>query len=204
MCVRIKNCFEPNFIRMKNLTSNLLFVLALIISQACNKSGGDQTVGGDASLPDTRPKGQASVIDDVSDKNILQVAIGSPDHTTLVAAVQAAGIEHVLVNAGPLTVFAPTNDAFSALPAGTVDDLLKPENKGKLAGILTAHAAPGSYNIDALKSAAEKGRKLYMASGDYLEIKVEGDDVFVGGARVIASIPTSNGLVNVVDKVILP
>ncbi len=81
----------------------------------------------------THPLGQAFVDDNVSDPNILQVAIGSEPHSTLVAAVQAAQIEHVLVNAGPLTVFAPTNEAFDALPEGTVENLLKPENKGDLA-----------------------------------------------------------------------
>jgi len=152
----------------------------------------------------SHPHGQASVSDDVSAKNILQVAAGSEAHTTLVAAVQAAGIEHVLVNAGPLTVFAPTNDAFAALPEGTVENLLKPENKAALASILTLHAAPGSYDLEGLQKEARKGRKLYMATGDYLEVVVDGDQVTVGGAKVIATLPTSNGIINVVDKVILP
>jgi len=149
------------------------------------------------------PLGQASVKDDVSDANILQVAISSPDHTTLVAAVQAAQIENVLVNAGPLTVFAPTNAAFAKLPEGTVEDLLKPENKAKLAGILTGHAAPGSFDAEGLKKEARKGRKIYMANGDYLTVKVEGDDIYVGGAKVIGTIQTTNGIINVVDQVIL-
>jgi len=150
------------------------------------------------------PLGQASVQDDVSAKNILQVAIGSKDHSTLVAAVQAANIEHVLVNAGPLTVFAPVNAAFDALPEGTVDNLLKAENKGKLAEILSRHAAPGSFNTKGLLKEAKKGRKIYTATGDYLEVKVEGEDIFVAGAKVLASVQTSNGIINVVDKVILP
>ena len=150
------------------------------------------------------PKGQASVQDDVSAKNILQVAAGSADHSTLVAAVQAAEIEHVLVNAGPLTVFAPVNAAFDKLPEGTVEDLLKPENKATLANILTRHAAPGSYTPEALKKEAEKGRKLYMATGDYLEVTVEGEDVLVDGKKVLGTIQTSNGIINVIDEVILP
>lgn len=152
----------------------------------------------------SHPMGQASVQDDESAKNILQVAISSEAHTTLVAGVQAAGIEHVLVNAGPLTVFAPTNDAFAALPEGVLDNLLKPENKGDLTTIITRHAAPGSYDVEALKKEASKGRKLYMATGDYLEVVVEGDVITVGGAKVIGTIQTSNGVINVVDKVILP
>jgi uncharacterized surface protein with fasciclin (FAS1) repeats len=134
----------------------------------------------------------------------LQVAIGSPDHTTLVAAVQAAQIEHILVNAGPLTVFAPNNAAFAKLPEGTVENLLKPENKAALTTIITRHAAPGSYDIEALKKEARKGRKLYMATGDYLEVTVEGEDVFVNGCKIIGTIQTSNGIINVVEQVILP
>ncbi|HHG84700.1 MAG TPA: fasciclin domain-containing protein, partial [Bacteroidetes bacterium] len=155
-------------------------------------------------LGSATPLGQASVVDDVSDPNILQVAIGSKDHSTLVAAVQAASIEHVLVNAGPLTVFSPTNAAFDALPPGTLDDLLKPENKEKLAEILTRHAAPGTYNLKQLRKEAKKGRKIYTATGDYFDVTVEGEDVFVAGAKVLGEVSAVNGYVVVVDKVILP
>ncbi len=190
---------------MKTTIYSLLVAGALLVFSACTSSE-TQEGSSDASTAtaDNTPLGQASVVDNESDPNILQVAIGSPDHTTLVAAVQAAHIEHVLVNAGPLTVFAPTNAAFDKLPAGTVETLLKPENVGDLATILTRHAAPGSYNIKALKKEARKGRKLYMATGDYFEVTVEGDDVFVNGVKVLASIQTSNGIVNVVDEVLLP
>ncbi|NOX67060.1 MAG: fasciclin domain-containing protein [Chlorobi bacterium] len=182
----------------------IFFVMILLIS-ACNSGENQESARGTSdNFEKNTPKGQASYSDDVSAKNILQVAMSSPDHTTLVAAVQAAGIEHVLVNAGPLTVFAPTNAAFDALPEGTVETLLKPENKSKLAFILTNHAAPGSFNIKALKKEARKGRKIYTAAGDYLEIVVDGDNVTVGGAKILATIQTSNGVINVVDKVILP
>lgn len=182
---------------MKTRTS-LILILTLLF-MACTSQSGNQSSG----LENTRPLGQASVVDEESDPNILQVAIGSTDHTTLVAAVQAAGIEHVLVNAGPLTVFAPVNSAFEDLPAGTVDNLLKPENKGQLAAVLTKHAAPGSFNLDGLRKEAEKGRKIYMADGSYLEVTLDGDDIYVEGAKVLASVQTSNGIINVVDKVIL-
>ncbi|MEQ8927989.1 MAG: fasciclin domain-containing protein [Fulvivirga sp.] len=152
----------------------------------------------------SHPKGQASVVDNVSDKNILQVAASSEAHTTLVAGVEAAQIEHVLVNAGPLTVFAPTNEAFDALPEGTLVNLLKPENKSQLATIITRHAAPGSYDIASLNKEASKGRKLYMATGDYLEVVVTGDKITVAGAEIMATIPASNGVIHVVNKVILP
>ncbi len=178
------------------------FILTMIILWSCSPQQ-DQSAAQNAVAEVSHPKGQASVEDEVSARNILQVAAASPDHTTLVAAVQAAQIEHVLVNAGPLTVFAPTNSAFEALPAGTVENLLKPENKGALAAILTRHAAPGSFDLEGLKKEARKGRKIYTASGEYLEVVVEGDKVTVGGALVIGTVQTSNGIIQVVDKVIL-
>ena len=189
---------------MKHLFYSILFACSLIYVGACSTGGSESTAESNEALPDNTPLGQASVVDSESAPNILQVAIGSEPHSTLVAAVQAAHIEHVLVNAGPLTVFAPTNDAFAKLPEGTVENLLLPENQGALATILTRHAAPGSYNIEALKKEARKGRKLYMATGDYLEVTVDGDDVYVHGIKVIASIQTSNGIINVIDEVILP
>jgi len=190
---------------MKAVISKILMLLLSIgFLFACNSSSKETASGEAKAVESSHPLGQASYEDDVSDKNILQVAIGSSVHSTLVVAVQAAQIEHILVNAGPLTVFAPTNEAFAALPAGTVEDLLKPENKSALATILTRHAAPGSFNLEGLKREATKGRKIYMATGDYLEVVVNGDEITVGGAKVLASIQTSNGIVNVVDKVILP
>ena len=190
---------------MKTTIYSLFVAGALLIFSACTSSK-TQEGSTDASNngAENTPLGQASVVDSESDPNILQVAIGSPDHTTLVAAVQAAHIENVLVNAGPLTVFAPTNAAFDKLPAGTVETLLKPENVGDLKKILVRHAAPGSYNIEALKKEARKGRRLYMATDDYFEVTVEGDDVYVNGVKVLASIQTSNGIVNVVDELLLP
>lgn len=179
-----------------------MILLGAILIGSCSPSPGEAAT--DSNAPSSHPLGQASVVDEDSDKNILQVAISSEAHTTLVAGVQAAQIEHVLVNAGPLTVFAPTNDAFAALPEGTLDNLLKPENKADLASILTLHAAPGSYGPEALKKEAAKGRKIYMATGDYLEVVVNGEEISVGGAKVLGSIQTSNGIINVVDKVILP
>ncbi len=188
---------------MKNFIQLMTALFIGVVMASC--AGGEaQNATQEETLANNTPLGQAGVVDDESAKNILQVAIGSADHTTLVAAVQAAQIEHVLVNAGPLTVFAPVNSAFAALPEGTVENLLKPENKAQLANILTRHAAPGSYDIEGLKGMAAKNRKLYMATGDYLEIVVDGDNVTVGGAKVLATVPTSNGIINVVDKVILP
>lgn len=145
-------------------------------------------------------QGQAFIKDDGSTPNVLQIAIGSKDHTTLVAAVQAAELENALVNAGPLMVFAPTNEAFAALPEGTLDELLKPENKDKLSLILKHHVTPGNYSVDFLK----KFKQLGQASNENASVELIDGEVYVGGARIIASIPAGNGIVHVVDKVILP
>ncbi|NNE35515.1 MAG: fasciclin domain-containing protein, partial [Rhodothermales bacterium] len=143
--------------------------------------------------------GQAGVVDPDSKQNILQIAANSPDHTTLAAAVVAAELENVLVNPGPLTVFAPTNAAFDALPAGTVETLLKPENKAKLASIVTSHAAPGTFAGDLLKD----GDSIYLATGQYVDVKVENGDTFVNGAKILGTVDASNGVVHVVDTVFL-
>lgn len=186
-------------------TIKLLFVsIALLVFSACKNETTTETgttVGSsEQSVAPTSNQGQAFIEDDESAPNVLQIAIGSPDHTTLVAAVQAAGLENSLVNAGPLMVFAPTNAAFDALPAGTVEDLLKPENKEKLASILKHHVTPGNYTKDFLK----KFKKVGQADGNDATVEVKGDDVYVGGAKIIGSVPAGNGIVHVVDKVILP
>ncbi|WP_026452405.1 fasciclin domain-containing protein [Aequorivita capsosiphonis] len=186
-------------------TIKLLFVsTALLVFSACknetNSEGSGTLIENPAKTDASAKQGQAFIEDDESKPNVLQIAIGSPDHSTLVAAVQAAGLENSLVNAGPLMVFAPTNAAFDALPAGTVEELLKPENKEKLASILKHHVTPGNYSKDFLK----KFKKVGQAGGEDATVEVKGDDVYVGGAKIIASIPAGNGIVHVVDKVILP
>jgi len=192
------------------MKKTLLFLAVVTATFGMTSCGGEQTeAAAPAAAPEAKTEvtthGQAGVKDEVSAANILNIAIGSPDHTTLVAAVQAAQIEDILVNAGPLTVFAPTNDAFGKLPAGTVEELVKPENKAKLAGILTMHAAPGTYNERQLRKEARKGRKVYMADGSYLSVVVdENDDIFVGGAKVLGYAPASNGVVVVVDSLVDP
>lgn len=176
----------------------ILFVVTALFFLACSEQETTSMQGSQAEEKDYM--GQASVADDASEKNVLQVALGSKDHSTLVAAVQAAGLEDVLVNAGPLTVFAPTNAAFDALPEGTVEDLLKPENKSKLAKLIKFHASPGNYQGNLLKD----GQRLYQASGDYVQVKIENGEVLVHGAKIIGTVEASNGVVHVVDKVLLP
>lgn len=186
---------------MKTKNAFLFAGLLLIFASCQNNAESTETATPDANTTQSDAKtGQAFVNDDVSDPNILNIAIGSPDHTTLVAAVQAAELENSLVNAGPLTVFAPTNAAFDALPAGTVETLLKPENKDQLAAILKHHVTAGSYDKEFLK----KFKKVGQADGTDALVEVKGDDVYIGGAKIIASIKATNGIVHVVDAVILP
>ena len=171
--------------------------MALLLLSGC---GGSETeaLPGD-SFTAASNRGQAYVVDEKSDANILGVALSSPDHQTLVAAVQAAELENVLVNAGPLTVFAPTDEAFAALPEGTLDELLKPENKSALARIVTSHAAPGKFTVEMLQNEAQ----LYQATGHYVDIEIRDGQTYVAGARILASVEASNGIVHVVDQVFL-
>ncbi len=152
----------------------------------------------------TENHGQSGVVDGVSDMNALQLALSDERFSTLCTAVTETHIEDVLVNAGPLTVFAPMNSGFDKLPEGTLDKLLEPEDKSELAGILKNHVAPANYPIKQLKKEAKKGRKLYMASGNYVEVTVDGDKVLVGGFPILESHKVSNGWVHVIDDVILP
>lgn len=149
-------------------------------------------------------KGQASVVDNESAANALTVAKSLPDFSTLVAAIEAAGVEDALVNTGPLTIFAPLNSAFAKLPEGTVENLVKPENKATLAFILTNHVAPANYGIKQLKKEAKKGRKLYMASGKYLLVENIDGKIFVGGTEILKTVKVSNGWIHVVDDVLVP
>lgn len=185
---------------MKTNLKFLFSALFIVLLISCkNEAKQETTKAASADTEETRT-GQAFVTDDESKPSVLHIAIGSKDHSTLVAAVQAAKLENALVNAGPLMVFAPTNDAFAALPEGTVETLLKPENIDQLAHILKHHVTPGNYSKDFLK----KFKKLGQASNLDVTVEVKGDDVFIGGAKILASVPAGNGIVHVVDKVIVP
>ena len=186
-----------------NLTISFLALLALFVV-SCNS--GEKKPAASETQSETAPseQGQSKVIDTISAANALQVAKSLDDFKTLVAAIEAAGVEDAVVNAGPLTVFAPINGAFEKLPAGTLDDLLKPENKSKLAFILTNHVAPANYPEKQLKKEAEKGRKLYMASGKYLTVEVKADGIYVGGTKILKSVKVSNGWIHVIDNVLVP
>jgi uncharacterized surface protein with fasciclin (FAS1) repeats len=149
-----------------------------------------------------------------ADKNIVENAVNSKDHTTLVAAVQAAGLVETLQSPGPFTVFAPVNDAFAALPAGTVDTLLMPENKGMLTKVLTAHVVAGKLSgadIMARAKAAPDGFfHMQTVSGDALSAQVKGRNLYLidesGKASkvTIADVNQSNGVIHVVNAVLVP
>jgi len=185
---------------IKNLF--FLFAFATIICSCKNESKEDTSkpVNTGSETEVTERKGQAFITDDESTPTVLSIAIGSKDHTTLVAAVQAAQLENVLVNAGPLMVFAPTNEAFAALPEGTVENLLKPENKDALANILKYHVTPGNYSKDFLK----KFNKLGQANNQYVKVEVVDGEPLIGGAKILGSVKAGNGIVHVIDKVLLP
>lgn len=149
---------------------------------------------------ETQNVGQEGVQDETSNPNIVQVASGSKDHTTLVAAVKAAELVTSLSNAGPFTVFAPTNAAFDKLPAGTVDDLLKPEKKADLQNILGYHTYVGTLKLEYM----QEGQEFDMVYGGKVKITKQGEKTFVNGSEIVASIETSNGIVHVIGDVLLP
>ncbi|MBK9636365.1 MAG: fasciclin domain-containing protein [Bacteroidetes bacterium] len=144
--------------------------------------------------------GQSAVKDDDSQKDIVKVASESADHTTLVAAIKAAEYVDVLSNAGPFTVFAPTNDAFNKLPEGTVETLVKPENKDKLRDILEYHVAVAVYKTDMFKD----GQIINMANLGNVKITIKNGEIFINeNAKIIGTVLSSNGIIHVVDNVLL-
>jgi uncharacterized surface protein with fasciclin (FAS1) repeats len=179
--------------RIALLSAAAFAALALTTSVTIPASAEEKTVmvGGAAMFPS---------------KNIIQNAVNSKDHTTLVAAVKAAGLVDTLEGKGPFTVFAPTNAAFGKLPAGTVDNLVKPENKATLTKILTYHVVPGKLEAADLKD----GMKLKTAEGEQLTVKKQDGKVWIVDAKggtsmvTIANVNQSNGVIHVVDTVLMP
>jgi uncharacterized surface protein with fasciclin (FAS1) repeats len=175
-----------------------LFIFSMTSWMSCQNADESRqvTANGDAAMD----AGQSAVQDDVSEKDVVKVAIASPDHTTLVKAVQAADLVNVLSNAGPFTVFAPTNAAFNQLPAGTVEGLLKPDKKNDLTDILQYHVTLSALAVSSFKD----GQSLGMVNGGTAKITVKDGKVWINDAQIVASVKASNGMVHVIDKVILP
>ena len=181
----------------------ILAVVALAFS-SCAKNETAEATTTTTETAGTEPSavgGQEAVVDNDSAPDIVKLAVGNPDLSTLVKAVQAAGLATSLSNAGPFTVFAPTNEAFAKLPAGALEDLMKPENKDKLNDILSHHTYVGVIKTEYLTD----GQNLGMVDGTPISIKmVDGKPVVNGTINILASVPAANGIVHVVDSVILP
>ncbi len=186
----------------KHITAAFLTIaLSIGFAGTAALSAGAQTdpmVGGSAMYPT---------------KNIIQNAVESKDHTTLVAAVKAAGLVDTLSGPGPFTVFAPTNEAFAKLPAGTVDTLLKPENKDTLVKVLTYHVVPGRVTAKDLKKLIKEGHgkaTVKTVQGEDLTASIEGSNIVLTDAKggkstvTIANVFQSNGIIHVVDAVLMP
>ncbi len=183
---------------MKQIFSFSFLAIMLLITSCNSQTEKTQTA---PSNENALVAGQSGVQDDESAKDVVKVAAGSKDHTTLVAAVKQAELVDVLSNAGPFTVFAPTNAAFDKLPKGTVQDLMKPENKAKLQDILQYHVYVGSLKTDMMQD----GQTFNQVNGGNITVSKKDGKVMINNtATVIASIPASNGIIHVVDGVLVP
>lgn len=177
-------------------TSSVLF-FALASCLACAPSQKSETIAVEEPVSGG---GQSTVQDDESQKNVVQVAVSSPDHKTLVAALKAAEYVDALSNTGPFTVFAPTDAAFAKLPAGTVEDLVKPENKDKLREILEYHVYVGVIRENMIRN----GMSLNQVNGSNVKLGKDGTKLMVNEANVVGVVPTTNGIIYVIDQVLLP
>ncbi len=184
-----------SYTRLSGSVAATIMALALAAGAA---SAGNPMVGGAAMYPS---------------RNIVENAVNSADHTTLVAAVKAAGLVGTLEGAGPFTVFAPNNAAFAALPSGTVETLLEPQNKAKLTSVLTYHVVPGVLTAEAIKAKVAEMGGSYMVKtveGEDLTFKVDRATVFVADARgdvarvTIPDVMQSNGVIHGIDTVLMP
>lgn len=184
---------------MKNIYVLIATAALIGVISAC--TGSTESTNGTKEVV-ANSGGQEAVQDDVSQKDVVKVAIGSKDHTTLVAALKQADLVTALANAGPFTVFAPTNDAFSKLPAGTVDGLMKDEKKADLQNVLEYHVTTSALSTDMLQNVETLG----MVNGGTVTISIKDGKVSLNGgvANIIASVRASNGWVHVIDAVMVP
>jgi uncharacterized surface protein with fasciclin (FAS1) repeats len=189
--------------RIAFLTAAAFGALALTAAVVAPVSAQDKMTKSEMSGEKTVMVGGAAMF---PSKNIIQNAVNSRDHTTLVAAVKAAGLVDTLEGKGPFTVFAPTNAAFAKLPAGTVDTLVKPENKATLTKILTYHVVAGKLEASDLTD----GKRLKTVQGEELTVKRSGDTVMIvdskGGSSTVTipNVNQSNGVIHVIDTVLMP
>jgi uncharacterized surface protein with fasciclin (FAS1) repeats len=184
---------------MKKIIKLLPLLAITVFAMSCNnqETTVDSTTDATATMG-----GQESVQDDESQKDIVKVAVGSPDHTTLVAALTQAEYVDDLTNVGPFTVFAPTNEAFNKLPAGTVEGLMKNDKKGDLQNILEYHVSIGVFKQDMMRD----GQLIDQANNKKIIISKDADGKIKinGTANILGEVKASNGLVYVIDEVLLP
>jgi uncharacterized surface protein with fasciclin (FAS1) repeats len=186
---------------MRTRITILFLTMMMFAFASCSNEQQETTTTDNNNTDQKELKGQSAVEGIGSDGSILAIAIGSKDHTTLVAAVQAAGLVDALANNGPFSVFAPTNEAFDALPEGVVADLLKPENKQTLYQILLGHVTTTGFPPEALK----EGMSIAMVDSKFTRwtITHKDGDIYIGDAKILGSVPATNGYVHVIDKVLL-
>ncbi len=183
------------------------FLVVGVLATSCEKK---EAVTTDMTDSSAAPMDSAVVVET---PNIVEVASGNADFSTLVAAVKAAGLVETLSGDGPFTVFAPTNAAFDKLPAGTVDGLLKPESLDKLKSVLTYHVVAGKFDAAAVIDAINKNNGKYTVTtvqGETIDLSLKGDKVMLTDANggtaevVMADVPASNGVIHAVDTVVMP
>lgn len=183
------------------LVARLFPIAALAFMISCNQGSETKTENTSATADVAVAGGQENVKDDDSQKDVVKVAIGSKDHTTLVAALKQADLVTSLSNAGPFTVFAPVNEAFKKLPAGTVEGLMKDDKKEDLQNILQYHVFMSALTPESFKD----GQTLGMVNGDEVTISVkDGKTMLNNSATIIGTVPASNGVIYVIDGVLLP
>lgn len=194
LCIQIK-------ITIMKCTVKTIIAICLMSFVACSPASPEAQQATANTEAEPHPAGQSAVVDETSSPNVVQIAAGSKDHSTLVTAIKTADLVDALSNAGPFTVFAPTNEAFNKLPAGTVEGLLKPEKKDQLIDILQYHVFVGVVKTDAMQD----GQVLGQVNGGNIKITIkDGKPIINGKAHILTSIPASNGIIHVIDEVLLP
>ena len=193
--------YPSNLLHMKKIITSALLV-SMLVSFSCNnastKADAETTTSAQV---DENAGGQASVKDDESAKDVVKIAAGSSDHTTLVAAIKQAGLVNSLSNAGPFTVFAPTNAAFEKVGKETLDKLMKNENKEQLQDILQYHVYVGSLKAEMMSD----GQTLNQVNGANVTVSTKDGKIILNNtATIVTSIPASNGIIHVIDAVLLP
>ena len=203
----VSEYFRVKYFKQKkhNMKISIIYTLGLsvmLLGSSCNSNDDQNKTTEIETISDAKATvGQSGVQDDQSAKNVVQVAVGSKDHTTLVTAIKAGDLVDALSNAGPFTVFAPTNAAFDKLPAGTVEGLLKAEKKNDLIDILQYHVAVGVFKEDMLQD----GQTIGQVNGSNITISKKDGKIMINGvANIIGSVPASNGIVYIIDAVLLP